>query len=341
MDITLTLSQIKNLTKDQALDLYHKFNLPIPKGSDLEYLRSNLRLIKLGENSYENKIAEQLHSSLSPTNTQGNSRVIEHDYEEIDDFDSTESESVESFRMANPQERLPFFNPGVFSGQVNESVELFVNSFERAAKINAWKQENLKTYLPIYLAGAALDIYENIVRKNQGVTWEELKQEIQKTFSPVESNEIKVMKLNSRIQYPSESVIQYMAEIEKLCSQVDDRMEESKICSHILKGLNPALLQQISMLDNNTLEKLRSNISRYEMSSFLMRQRLGLENIGASGIVSQVPDIERKLESLTQLVQQLQVSRDTVAAERGFEADYDRQRDNSFSRGRNYNRRRD
>lgn len=289
MDITLTLSQIKSLNKDQALEIYHKYNLPVPKGSDLEYLRSNLRLLKLGnstntgsDTNYENKIAEQLHNSLGLKTEQRYRREITHDYEEIDDFYSSESESssVKDLNMANPQERLPFFNPGVFSGQVTESIEHFINSFERAAKINAWKQENLKTYLPIYLAGAALDIYENIMRKNQGVTWDELKDEMQKTFSPVESNELRRMKLNSRIQYPSESVVQYMAEIEKLCSQVDERMEERKICSHILKGLNPALLQQISMLDNSTLERLRENISRYEMSSFLIRQRLGLEDGG-------------------------------------------------------------
>lgn len=57
--------------KDRAIDFYKKLYLRIPRGANLDFLRSNLRLIKItdpanGEDVYDN--LEDAISSLGPTN---------------------------------------------------------------------------------------------------------------------------------------------------------------------------------------------------------------------------------------------------------------------------------
>lgn len=89
------------------------------------------------------------------------------------------------------------------------------------------------------------------------------------------------MKLNNRVQLPGETVIQYRADIELLCVRLDPEMSKSKLCAYILKGLNPAILQQVATLDNTTLQNLAANIKAYERTSYMMRKQLGI-NIGFS-----------------------------------------------------------
>lgn len=51
--------------------------------------------------------------------------------------------------------------------------------------------------------------------------------------------------LKNRVQLPGESVIKYRTEVEWLTVE----MSEQKLCSYILMGLNPTLMQ-IAMLYN-------------------------------------------------------------------------------------------
>lgn len=73
-----------------------------------------------------------------------------------------------------------------------------------------------------------------------------------------------LMKLNNRVKLLKESVIQYWTDIELLCACFDNNLMEHKFCAYILKEINPLILQQISMLDNTTLDKLNTNIKAYE-----------------------------------------------------------------------------
>lgn len=51
-----------------------------------------------------------------------------------------------------------------------------------------------------------------------------------------------LLKLNSKVLLPGELLIQFRTDIELLCARLDMKMSKQKLCSHILKGLNPALL---------------------------------------------------------------------------------------------------
>lgn len=84
------------------------------------------------------------------------------------------------------------------------------------------------------------------------------------------------MKLYNRIQLSVETVIQYRTDIELLYARLNPKMSESKLCTYILKGLNPTLLQQVTMLDNTTLQKLSANIQGYEQASYMILKRLGI-----------------------------------------------------------------
>ena len=158
MHLPLTLTEIKNLKLDDLKEWFCKLGLDIPDQADVEYLRSNLRLLKLTGDviQYENKLAIGLDNVLKSLPTPDKRPVRENIYEDVDAIIGSSdsfSESVDSeiSSMAVPREKVPFFHPGNFSGRRSESVEAFLKRYERAVAINNWDNAKAKLYLPIYL----------------------------------------------------------------------------------------------------------------------------------------------------------------------------------------------
>lgn len=318
MDIPLTLSEIKKLDKYQAVELYKKLNLRIPKGADLDFLRSNLRLVKItdpanGSGLYEN--SEDVLRSLEPTYK--NTAPGENEYEDVDDFSSdddsvsskvTDSDNKgtrsQSSAMAVQGQRIPVITIPTFSGNTDECVLNFLKRFEKAAEINGWTDEQKKSYISLYLSGSASDRCDLYEAQNPVSTWQALKATLRAEYSPAESKALIMAQLNSRVQLPTEPLSHYVTDVEKLCARFDVNMAEETKCSHIVKGLSPLVLQQIAVLDNSSLARLRENLSRSDLSTVLLRHRLGLEEGSTSKTTSHLED---QVRGLSQMVQQLQV----------------------------------
>lgn len=329
---SFSLSDIKSCNRRDILKLYQELGLPIPGDADLEYLRGYLRLLKL-KSEREAKLQSSHHSSQESFSE--HYEDIDHGYENdfiskheqllvySDPNEQTSARSLtavdaesqtldikspipdlETLAMSN-REKSPFYQPGVYTAKAGDDVRVFFNRFDRAAKINGWEDDKKTLYLPMYLEGAALSFFENMEVKKPNSKYDDYKQNFLTNFAPVESKELLMLELNSRVQQPTETVAEYTADIEKLCWLVDPNMSEPAICGHILKGLNPAMMQQISILDNTTIASLKSNISKYEQGSYLLRRRFG---VAGQPEKSNTADIEAKINSLTDMVHEIHLS---------------------------------
>lgn len=301
----LSLTDLRNLTKENAEELFRKLKLDLPKHADLEYIRSNLRLFRLQlaeNNTYENQLALQLNNALQNRHSSTNSSIE-------DDFSETEYEEIDFKPVIAPQqnmaqhEKTPFATPSNFAGNPSESVEMFMNRFEKAATLNNWNDNHRKAYLSLYVTDLAARRLAMLEKQDPEANWETIKSRFVKLFAPTENESLLVTRLHSRVQLPGESALAYTTEIEELCNRLFPGMHEAAICSHVIKGLNRHMYPLINVLDNSTLDKLRENVSKYEMSSILENHTQKTSNVQA------VTVLEQRLEDLTQLVQQLHVSK--------------------------------
>jgi len=61
--------------------------------------------------------------------------------------------------------------------------------------------------------------------------------------------------------------------ITQLCYMVDRNMTDGKICEKVLKGLPDEVYDKIGLLDNNTIDKINTNVERYEVTKLLRNTR--------------------------------------------------------------------
>lgn len=206
-------------------------------------------------------------------------------------------------------EKMPCFQPNTFSGdEPLEDVNSFLERYELVAIINSWNDQRKLQLLPFYVTGTAELVLKNLrLEKSEHLTWDIAKSRFEDTFSSVSNPIVLEMNLNRRKQQPDETIVQYIASVENMCFNVDSKMSESRICGHILKGINPAILQQISMLDNSTRVKLQGNLKMYNESSLLLRHSLGADTYESPS----KPEIgiKSKVDTLSNIAHQIQSDR--------------------------------
>lgn len=343
----ISLSELKSSNRKRVIQLYKEFNIRIPKDADLEYLRGYLRLRKIqaerslrdedtdsfdteslndNEHLYDS-VDETLHNSsvVSTTSSPSNSQILPQ-------FSDTKVENEYLIPVETMAEKTPCFQPTPFSGGPTENVKDFFQQYDLIGQINQWNDTRKLQLLPFYLTGTAKIILDNLTRQHQtDLTWDIVKTEFKKTFSKVANTIALEMTLNARKQRIDETIVQYIASVEDLCFQVNPDMAETRICGHILKGMNPAILQQIVMFDNTSRTKLRENLQNFESSNMLLRHSLGVESYDSPLPKADISE-NTAMTKLVQMVNQLQLSVQKIENSRGRS----RERGSSRSQGRRH-----
>lgn len=168
----------------------------------------------------------------------------------------------------NMNNKKLFFKPTIFSGGINERVDSFLKTFNRAANINNWADEDKPQYLVAFLQGAALTFYDNIESKN--LPWKELEKRFREEFEPIAQNDMLRILLERRKQADDEPTVVFLNEVESLCRRIDSNMSEGELVRNIMRGLKPSIARYIGILDNNNIDQLKKNIHKYEMLDFLI-----------------------------------------------------------------------
>ncbi|GJQ70925.1 hypothetical protein Trydic_g842 [Trypoxylus dichotomus] len=81
-------------------------------------------------------------------------------------------------------------------------------------------------------------------------------------------------RLPTRTQQKEEHVWKHYHEVLRSSKEVSPEMMERKRIRFVLKGLQPKMLEEVNLMDNGTLEKLRINVRKVEATSFLLGQSI-------------------------------------------------------------------
>lgn len=204
-------------------------------------------------------------------------------------------------------ERIPCYEPNTFGGGPSEDVHSFFKRYELVALANSWNDQRKLQLLPFYIKDTAELVLEQIKRKyGVDLSWDIVVDNFKKTFAQVVNIFALERQLISRVQHPNETFVQYMANVEHLCYLVDEGMSETRICSHILKGLNPEILQKISMLDNSSRAKIQENVNKFEQLNLLLQYRLETDSFNSHHLTKDA--LQSKREDLTLIDDQLNFS---------------------------------
>jgi len=170
--------------------------------------------------------------------------------------------------------RIPFYKPTKFSGAINESVNLFIDKYNKANRINGWSSDQKVLFLGIYLYGTAATFLDNFENKNPTTTWTDLENALRLDFEPIAEKYMLKTMLQKRKQLPNESIPSYINDVQHLCNKIDPMISQSDIVYTIMKGLRPEITKYIGVLDNNNLEDLKRNINKYESIEFMINKEI-------------------------------------------------------------------
>lgn len=194
---------------------------------------------------------------------------------QISDFNNTnisdKSNELNLTTMTdNKNERIPFCKPPQFSGAIHENVNTFIQKFNKASDINGWSKEQKNAFFPMYLVNTAATFIDNFENRKANASWEETEKAFRLEFEPTAQQHMLRTMLEKRKQLPDESVASYINEAENLCTRIDKNMSQAELVHTIMRGLKPDIARYVGILDNNSLDDLKSNIRKYESIEFMI-----------------------------------------------------------------------
>lgn len=254
-------------------------------------------LLPLYDNVYEsvlNKSFRELLSKEENPNNQIYSNVKNHDYQEIefnqnlnkvavtpltvqvntkpeDNFQTKDNTDNLPFTRTQPElrlnmeEQLPLIKAKTFSAQGSENATEFIDNYELVSKCNRWRDETKITLFATHLTGTPYKWFQ-IFKADRGenITWQILKENFLKVFSPLALIDDALTVLQNRTQKENENTQQFVFEIIYLCNLVDKDMTESHKVNYIVQAVRPEICEELIKLDNTSLTELQDNISKIE-----------------------------------------------------------------------------
>lgn len=145
---------------------------------------------------------------------------------------------------------LPTFRSGFdfFAGRSGENFDTYIDRFNRQSQANGWDETQKRLVLPSLLREAAETVYRNIPSElKQQMNYGDLVESLRNRFKPAQACEIKNAELQTRIQRPNETVMEYAVAIQQLATDaypelsVDSR--DQLIKRFFINGLQQHLWQ--------------------------------------------------------------------------------------------------
>lgn len=142
-----------------------------------------------------------------------------------------------------PMPRVRERDPPEFHGKPNEDVVEWLARYQEISDFNLWTPEQQLRHIGMYLNGVARDWY--LALRPRPDTFRALREELLIAFK-LPNYEFELdSQLCSRIQGRDESPLSYCYSVISLCSKIDPNMAEAAKVQHVLRGLEPNLLESI------------------------------------------------------------------------------------------------
>lgn len=129
--------------------------------------------------------------------------------------------------------------PNAFHGDAFEDVDDWIAHFERVASFNQWDDVAKRRNVCFALEDGALTWYEN--HEASLATWNDIREQLQETFSSTDRRDQALRLLESRIQKPNESVVMFAEDLARLFRRADPAMPEPKKLRYLMHGVKEQL----------------------------------------------------------------------------------------------------
>lgn len=321
-------SGARDFNRDQLLSLAEDLNLFLPDPVNTDYLRHVLTtvknvqsLISTDTTTYARDALDYLIKTGTLTTHDRTSFPLLAAYEKLRKFpiklnniyDTVSREDLTEVTDKNmaPNDHKPFIKPDTFSGSKSDNFKAWKKEYNRAAKVNKWTEEDQLNYLPIYLKKTALDVFDIAIDGKAGMDYGTAMEILNNKFgNPVHGEHVRML-LEDRNKMPQESYTEYIADINKLCLELDLNMPEPQIITYIMRGLDVGALQQIGLMDNNTIKQVEQNLVKYERSKYLVDRKLSKHQTQNLNLIqqdkSEISSLKNKITSLEHQLKTLQV----------------------------------
>ena len=135
------------------------------------------------------------------------------------------SQTFKQSHMSHTQ-KYNGIKPPKFSGNANEDVVEFLTNFERAANFHKWEESRKTEALPLHLEGNA-SVWYNTTPSLSGGNYKEVTDALKKQFHSHSDRWLLRQKLSERKQLSTETVMEYAADVRRMCRRVDVPTTES------------------------------------------------------------------------------------------------------------------
>lgn len=181
--------------------------------------------------------------------------------------------------------------PPSFHGSPTEDPEEWLEHLERVRRFNRWDDDETLRQVFFYLEDSARIWFENHERTL--TTWELFKTELSQTFTTLVRKERAEQLLQTRTQYPNESVLVFVEDMKRLFRRTDPGMTEEKKLRFLMRGVKQELFACLVRNPPKTVSEFASEAAALEKTLEIRTRQydrpinaLVSETIGASAISS-------------------------------------------------------
>ncbi|KAH6931345.1 hypothetical protein HPB50_023910 [Hyalomma asiaticum] len=109
-------------------------------------------------------------------------------------------------------------------------------------------------------------------------TWDEWATSLKSSFTGHHAAEITRLKLENRVQVPSESPKQYYYDVLQLCARVDQDMKEKDRVRHLLRGLRADALEKMVLTNPTSTGQFSQTLPRINHAALMVHAHLTPSN---------------------------------------------------------------
>src|ERR1044071_246728 len=243
----------------------------------LEFIAMEISRIKeeIKTEFEDEELTEQVEKDInkSPILSTSPTEKSESDRETTEESSEESSESEEEIiEMA-----LNIIKAPTFGGEVHENPNEWINTFDRVARANNWREddgdnnERLRM-AAAHLTGEAATWYEDNRGtynrwKNNGNAGNQLAEGLKERFAPPERQQRWQQEFYEVRQLPGESVESYAQRFNKAARKVGNNVAEIGKAGTFTQGLLSAIYPMAVLGDQSTLERAIESAKRGEMSA--------------------------------------------------------------------------